>query len=264
MKERLVSEIMDLRKLAKQQSIELVDSKQLVSEAIGNITNRYGYSREEMKINFDRLIEESEQEAHRIYRIHEREYSKQVVSLYVTYLVKENGISDLNEVSNILGANASTLDKFFLSMAQGRKARAGSAFESFHKDLFRRLGYPFSEQQVINGKPDFLLPSADHYKINPPGCILFTVKRTIRERWRQIVTEGTKGLAYFLGTIDASKSKSELDEMLDNRIYLVCPHEIKQSTVEYREAQNVLSFQGFFRYHLDPAMSRWKDTGVIK
>ena len=258
-----MTELSDLRKFAKQQGIELAKPKDLVSEAIGNLTDRYGYSRDEMKVNFDRLLEESEQEAHELYREYERKYSRQVVGMFVSRLVQEGGIRDPNEVGIALGANVSLLDKFFLSLAQGRKARAGSAFESFNNDLFKRLGYPFSEQPVINGKPDFLLPSARHYKINASDCILFTVKRTLRERWRQVVTEGTRGLAYFLATIDKDLSGKQLSEMLDNRVYVVCPHEIKQHKPDYREAPNVLSFQDFFRDHLDPAMERWKRNGVL-
>ena len=122
----------------------------------------------------------------------------------------------------------------------------------------------FSEQPVINGKPDFLLPSAGHYQENATDCILFTVKRTLRERWRQVTTEGTRGNTYFLATIDESKSQNELGEMLDNRVFLVCPYEIKQRNEKYRLAQNVLSFQDFFQDYLDPAMERWKRNGVIE
>ena len=92
-------------------------------------------------------------------------------------------------------------------------------------------------------------------------CIVFTAKRTLRERWRQIVTEGTRGLGFFLATIDDGVSQNQLDEMKRNRIYLVCPKHIKDDF--YREAINVITFSSFFEDHLDPAMKRWKKSGVI-
>ncbi|MDD9955412.1 MAG: type II restriction endonuclease [Anaerolineaceae bacterium] len=258
-----MAEINDLRDFAKQQGVELAKPKDLVSELIDNLTARYGYSSAEIKANFDQILNEAEQEAHTLYRKHEQEYCKRVLGLYISHLVKEGGIKDPNDVGVELGANVSLLDKFFLSLAQGRKARAGGAFETFHNDLFRGLGYPFSEQALINGKPDFLLPSAGHYQKNASDCIIFTVKRTVRERWRLVVTEGTRGLAYFLATIDKDLSRNQLEEMLANRVHLVCPHDIKQQQSAYRSAPNVLSFQDFFQDYLDPAMDRWKRNGVI-
>ncbi|MDO8302248.1 MAG: type II restriction endonuclease [Sedimentisphaerales bacterium] len=88
-------------------------------------------------------------------------------------------------------------------------------------------------------------------------CIIFTAKRTIRERWRQIVTEGTRGLGFFLATIDTSISDKQLAEMKAHRIYLVVPRDIRMSG-KYQEAENVLDFETFFLDHLDPAMARWR------
>lgn len=155
------------------------------------------------------------------------------------------------------------LDRFYLSLTQSRKVRAGSAFEIVLKTLFKTLGYPFDEQQVINGKPDFLMPSRNHYDKNPMDCIIFTAKRTLRERWRQIVTEGMRGLGFYLATIDEEISGAQLGEMLNHRIYIVVPENIKNRIASYRQAPNVITFEDFFRQHLDPAVKRWKENRVI-
>jgi hypothetical protein len=106
--------------------------------------------------------------------------------------------------------------------------------------LSRRLNYPFEEQQVINGKPDFLMPNKQHWDDNTMDCIIFTVKRSLRERWRQIVTEGTRGLGFYLATIDESISSTQISEILSNRIYLVVPSRIKQETETYSSTPNVI------------------------
>lgn len=161
-----------------------------------------------------------------------------------------------------MGEYFKLFDTFFLSLAQSRKSRAGRSFEAIHNALFKELSYPFDEQKVINGKPDFIMPSYGHFLENPIDCIIFTAKRTLRERWRQIVTEGTRGLGFYLATIDEGISSNQLTEAHNNRIYIVCPSRIKNQF--YKDKVNVLSFTQFFKDHLDPAMERWKRNNVIK
>ena len=93
--------------------------------------------------------------------------------------------------------------------------------------------------------------------------VIFTVKRTLRERWRQIVTEGTRGLGFFLATIDEGIAQRDLTDMLASRINLVVPTRIKTIREDYEQAPNVITFEDFFQYHLDPAMRRWEASGVI-
>ncbi|GBE38688.1 type-2 restriction enzyme EcoRII [bacterium BMS3Bbin08] len=107
------------------------------------------------------------------------------------------------------------------------------------------------------------MPSRNHYDGNPMDCIIFTVKRTLRERWRQIVTEGTRGLGFYLATIDESISTKQLGEMRDNRIHLVIPASIKNRIETYTTALNVITYEEFFRHHLDPAVTRWRANGII-
>ena len=107
------------------------------------------------------------------------------------------------------------------------------------------------------------MPGRVYFDINPIDCIIFTAKRTLRERWRQIVTEGTRGLGFYLATIDETISGTQLKEMLGHRIYLVVPKRVKNTVKIYIEAPNVISFEAFFTHHLDPAIVRWEDADVI-
>lgn len=59
----------------------------------------------------------------------------------------------------LLGQYFYALDRFFLGLTQGRRPRAGKAFELLIRELFVRLHYPFTSQPIINGQPDFILPS---------------------------------------------------------------------------------------------------------
>jgi hypothetical protein len=130
------------------------------------------------------------------------------------------------------------------------------------RTLFKKCKYPFSEQAIINGKPDFVMPSEAYYRSNPIDCIVFTAKRTLRERWRQIVTEGTKAYGFFLATIDDSLTESQMDEMARNKIFVVVPRNLKETNSKYTKAFNVITFETFFDEYLDPAMKRWKKRNL--
>lgn len=253
--------IENLIEFAEEKNIKLENQEKIVTEARDLIKEKYKYSLDEIKDNFDALLEETEKEAYRLYLEYEQKYGKKVFEIFINELVKSGELNKVEDTGNILGNYFKLFDKFYLSIAQSRKTRAGKGFEKIHNSLFKILNYPFDEQVVINGKPDFLMPSAKHYQKNPMDCIIFTAKRTLRERWRQIVTEGTRGLGFYLATIDEDITASQLKEMLDHRIYLVCPENIKNRC--YPDKINVLSFRQFFKDHLDPKIESWKRNKII-
>jgi len=214
-----------------------------------------------IKSAFSELVEQLQIDAYNIYLKEQRRSGTASIEKYIKDRLDPESKSD--DVIEFVSSMFEEMDSFFLSLTQSRRTRAGTAFEVILKTLFRKLEYPFEEQQVINGKPDFLMPSKEYFDINPIDCIIFTAKRTLRERWRQIVTEGTRGLGFFLATIDEKVSSTQINEMLSHRIYLVVPERIKQEVKVYKEAPNVISFEFFFTHHLDPAMNRWKDAGCL-
>lgn len=253
--------IKDLIKFAGEKDIKLEGQEQIITEARDYIKTKYKYPLEKIKDNFDDLLEETEKEAYRMYLEYEQKYGEKVFDVFMGDLIKSGELKKLDETGKVLGKHFKLFDKFYLSLAQSRKSRAGKGFEKIHNSLFKILNYPFDEQVVINGKPDFLMPSAKHYSENPMDCIIFTAKRTLRERWRQIVTEGTRGLGFYLATIDEDVSPAQLNEMLNHRIYLVCPENIKKKF--YKGKVNVLSFRQFFKDHLDPKIKSWKRNKII-
>jgi hypothetical protein len=215
----------------------------------------------QIKRNFSGLVREIEDEAYHVYLEAQEKAWKKTIRQYCDSEVGTNANYDAFLL--FLQEHLADFDCLFLSIAQSRKSRAGKAFESIIRTLFRELNYPFSEQQVINGKPDFLMPSRSHYDAHPMDCIVFTAKRTLRERWRQIVTEGMKARGFFLATIDNKISENGLKEMNANKIFLVVPQSLKHEIPHYQKAPNVISFEDFFEDYLDPAMKRWKKAGAI-
>ncbi|MBI3795338.1 MAG: hypothetical protein HY280_11540 [Nitrospinae bacterium] len=214
-----------------------------------------------IKKNFSKLVEGLQIDAYHLYLKAEEKEGKKAIREHLES--KLNPKATTKDVIDEASKMFKELDRFFLSLTQSRRPRAGMAFEVILRTLFKSLNYPFDEQQVINGKPDFLMPSRKHYDKNAMDCIIFTAKRTLRERWRQIVTEGVRGKCFYLATIDENVSEDQLDEMKANRIYLVMPDDIKKRTPNYLDADIIISFEEFFQHHLDPLIVRWKDKGIV-
>ena len=254
-------QITDLKVFAGTRGIKLSGQDEIISEALGQILSRYRKNSELLKENFDSAVSDSESLAYEIYLEKEAAYGRKVFMAFAQYLLVSGELPETEKLGEVLGAHFKTFDRFYLSLAQSRKSRAGKGFEEIHNALFSRLGYPFTSQAVINGKPDFIMPSVDYYRKNPMDSIIFTAKRTLRERWRQSVTEGTRGLGFYLATIDPAITGEQLGEMLQHRIYVVVPETLKAE--KYIRRENVISFREFFRDHLDPRMEVWKRKGIV-
>jgi hypothetical protein len=212
--------------------------------------------------NVSNLVEQVQLDAYATYQAAEEVAGRRALADTFLPLIGEHATAA--QMVDILGQYFTALDRFFLGLTQGRRQRAGQAFEILIRDVLVRLQYPFSAQALIsNSQPDFILPSLEHFRKNPPDAIIFTLKRSLRERWRQIVTEGTRGLGFFLATIDEKIAARDLAAMLESRIRIVVPARIKSVRPAYETAVNVITFEQFFQYHLDPAMERWRAAGVV-
>ena len=230
-------------------------TRQAIQEALGSPP----YDVVFIKDNFSDLVHDLQTRAYGLYLEAERRACGPILAEYVA----TNAASRSDQ--SLLGSFSESffvLDRFCLSLTQSRRTRAGTAFETVVTTLFEALGYPYTAQPELSGsKPDFVLPSVVHYGAFATDCLIFTCKRTLRERWRQVVTEGLTGQAFYLATIDEGLSKAELDRMKSRNVLVVVPASIKLQ--RYSMALNVIDFESFFDHHLDPAVNRWSANGVI-
>ena len=232
---------------------------ELTRRAIVEALGEPPYDTEFIKDNFSSLVSDLQLAAYGYYLQAEREACGDVLASYVKS--HTNGDSVVDALQS-LQESFFVFDRFFLSLTQSRRQRAGASFEEVVQTLFRALGYPYTPQPEFSGsRPDFVLPSLSHYDAFAADCMIFTCKRTLRERWRQVVTEGLTGQAFYLATIDEGISRPELAKMKDRSVIVVVPKLIKEKF--YGDQLNVISFENFFDHHLDPAVSRWTANGVI-
>ena len=215
--------------------------------------------REQIRENFSALVLRVQVRAYELYREAEGKAAAAALQQVIEPRLESQTAT---EVFNFMKEHPFVLDRLYLSLTQSRRTRAGATFELVVTTLFQALGYPHTPQPELPGSnPDYVLPSIEHYRNYATDCILFTCKRTLRERWRQVVTEGTTGQAFFLATIDDRLSAPQLAAMQQNHVIVVVPGETKVE--KYADRRNVISFEDFFEHHLDPAVKRWKASKVI-
>ena len=118
--------------------------------------------------------------------------------------------------------------QLFLSVSQSRKTRGGKDFELQLAQLFRLAGFPF-EAQHKQYRVDFMLPDYAHYAKDRSQCVLVSAKRTLRERWQQVVDELHKMNCpnVFLVTTDEKISKSKMRDIAQRNIKLAVFDEVK-------------------------------------
>lgn len=121
-------------------------------------------------------------------------------------------------VDDFLGTAASIMNR--------RKARAGRSLENHVEFVFNEAGIPFEVRPNIDGKPDIIIPSKEAYD-NPayPDHKLFIVgvKTTCKDRWRQVLNEGTRVSNKHLLTIQQGISTGQLMEMKKANLQLIVP-----------------------------------------
>lgn len=111
-----------------------------------------------------------------------------------------------------------------------RKSRAGKSLEHHLHYIFDKVGLQFSHpgRTEDNKSPDFLLPSNDAYAdITFPNeqLSLLGVKTTCKDRWRQVLNEGSRVEHKHLLTLQQGVSANQMDEMQAANLTLVVPKE---------------------------------------
>ena len=145
----------------------------------------------------------------------------------------------------------------FLSISQSRKTRAGGSFERHLKYLFSRLNYPYDTQTQLNGRVDYLFPSEEVFKKNRTACLIISVKRTLRERWRQVVGElaSINAGKIYIVTQEEDISVPKIQEMDKHNINLVVFDEEKERN--FAEHHNVIGFTDLVSIHLPAQKQLW-------
>lgn len=126
------------------------------------------------------------------------------------------------------GADVDGFLGFSLSVQNRRKARAGAALEHHVAAVFDAHGirYVRGAETENRNRPDFLFPGQDEYR--DPGfpsarLTMLGAKSTLKDRWRQVLSEAIRIDQKHLLTLEPSISENQTDEMRAKDLQLVIP-----------------------------------------
>lgn len=128
------------------------------------------------------------------------------------------------------GGDSSVEDflQFSLSVQNRRKSRSGSSFENHIEAILKANGVKYARgaKTEFKSKPDFLFPGIDQYRnaeFPVSQLHMLASKRSVKDRWRQILAEAERIPVKHLLTMEAAISGHQTDEMFRQKVQLVSP-----------------------------------------
>jgi len=120
----------------------------------------------------------------------------------------------------------------------------------------------FETRQIWNEKVDFLFPSRQAWDRDWRRCIIVSIERSLRERYKQVFEELSiaQGTVYLFATEtyeEAEKdiTKSKVERLNEQNVYLVVRDRIKDTC--FSEEVNVIGFTAFITEELPNHRARW-------
>ncbi len=132
--------------------------------------------------------------------------------------------------------------KYSLSVQNRRKARMGYALMHHLAAVFDAYDLRYEREAVTEGKnkPDFLFPGKSEYddpNYSATHLVMLGAKSTLKDRWRQILTEADRIPSKHLCTLEAGISRDQTEEMQKQRLTLVIPSGLHET---YLPEQRIL------------------------
>ncbi len=211
--------------------------------------------KDKIEANFNQYLNQLLSKEFDIYKGLELECSKKIISS----AMEKGLLVDEGDFPKSFIKNYHYLDKFFLSITQSRRTRAGGSFEIHVRYLFNILDYPYDRQTDLNGTVDYVIPSKSAFKRRRSSCVVISIKRTLRERWRQVIGElkSTNAGKIYMLTTDDDIGETKVQEMKSHNIILVVWDEIKDSKL--KKYDNVIGFTNFINQDLPASRKLWED-----
>lgn len=115
------------------------------------------------------------------------------------------------------------------SIMNRRKSRAGRSLENHVEYLLKEAGIPHQMRPDVDGNPDVVIPDREaYYSTDFPRDRVFVVgvKTTCKDRWRQVLQEGSLVQEKHILTLQRGISDDQLNKMHAARISLIVPQKL--------------------------------------
>lgn len=143
---------------------------------------------------------------------------------------------------------------FSLSVQNRRKSRMGYSLQNQLAALFDSQKLRYEAQAITEGKnrPDFIFPSSRAYHdkgFDASLLIMLGAKSTLKERWRQILTEAARIPQKHLCTLEPTISEDQTNEIAKHSVQLVIPESFHQtySTAQRLHLWTIATFVSFIK-----------------
>ena len=132
----------------------------------------------------------------------------------ITHELGERKLAALREA----GAGFAAVAAYVMQVSQSARSRRGSSLQWHFAYVLERAGVPFTSQCATEGKekPDFVIPGYNEYhdpRYPPDRLRMVACKSTVKERWRQILTEAARIDEKSLLTLDAELTDDTIAAM---------------------------------------------------
>lgn len=149
-------------------------------------------------------------------------------------------------------ANMDEFLGFSLSILNRRKSRAGKSLEHHLSTIFTSANLKFEEQVITEDKkkPDFIFPGGKEYHdeyFPVEKLVLLGAKTTLKDRWRQVISEADRIQHKHLFTLQGKISTNQLKEMKDADIHLVLPNS-KLGSIPSSFVNDVIDLKQFISF----------------
>jgi hypothetical protein len=107
---------------------------------------------------------------------------------------------------------------------------------------------------AVDGRPDIVIPSVDAYESDSARdgeVFVVGLKTTLKDRWRQVLNEGTRVPVKHILTVQKGVSTAQLEEMHRAGVQLVVPTAIHREYPELPAGMRLLSVAEFMAHVLE-------------
>lgn len=263
---------MDILAILRKRRAELMPSSQ---DVVNETCRRLGYfagsvKPDDVRHNFNNMLRQLFEHTLVVLEEHERDVdADQILPQFVE--MRKDDIERERAAMRREGDDAGALQRtvgrllknwheplrgIFLSVSQSRKQRGGKDFEYQIQRLLQLAEIPH-EVQTRRERADFILPSAEVLAENRPRAVLISAKRTLRERWQEVVDELQKISCpnTYLATADEGFSHGVVVEIKKRNIYLVTWDHIKND--KFPSEPTVVSYSQLINDLVTHFMPRW-------
>lgn len=165
--------------------------------------------------NFHEVLQALMDEGQHALRTHQKAALKQIIEMSDKIEVSDSELSER------------TLWKGIASLSNQSRKRAGVHMELSVKWVLNRLNIPNDYGKPITGRSDLICPSMETYHTHPERCVVLEFKRTLRERWKEVIDEISKsGKTVWLLTLDDYISDDLVKSMERGNVTMYVPDSV--------------------------------------